>query len=228
MSPQLRIVLSAAPTGPWSILAAAFEAEGVDLIIAPQDVTAFALPEDWRPDALVVLPEIYQEARFDELDLDLWNSTNDIEITRRFTLAQTCARAMAGQGGVIVHVTDRAALIGDATAGASLISAFSAAGLSRGAALDLRDRVRSNVVATCATEPDVRAFVAFVRHLTSESGKSISGQIVSITAERVQLFSQPRPIRVAHSDGPWNEHSLIEQVSEWVGGYPRPTQGAKA
>ncbi|WP_169196745.1 hypothetical protein [Devosia sp. MC1541] len=225
MSPKLRIAISAAQSGPWSMVAGLFAAAGADVFIAAEGVEALALPENWVPDAVVTLPQVYEQARFDALNLDIWNSTQAIEITTRFTLSQLASKAMsAGNGGLIIHVVDRQALIYGGVAG---VSALASAGLSRGTALDMRGSVRSNVVATSPDQADVEAFVQLVLHLLSENGKAVSGQIVSITANRVQLFNQPRPVRVAHSDGPWSEESLTQQISEWADDLPRLAQGAK-
>ncbi|MHA6692225.1 Rossmann-fold NAD(P)-binding domain-containing protein [Devosia sp. A449] len=229
MSPKLRILIGAAPEGPWSILADCLAAAGVEIRVAPSDVAALTFPENWFPDALITLPAAYQQARFDQLDLDRWIGAEDAELTTRFQLAQAVAQRLEdGQSVCVVHLVDAFGMPGAFGTGGAMIASHATAGLSRGIALDLKSRVRSNVVALAPTKADIEALVSLVRHFCGERGNTISGQVASISANRVQLFAQSRPVRVAHSDGPWSEDALAEQVRDWADDLPGLSRGANA
>jgi len=228
MSPKLRILVGAAPEGPWSILAECLAAAGVELLVAPSDVTALAFPENWFPDALITLPAAYQQARFDQLDLDRWIGAEDAELTARFQLAQAVAQRVEDGGSVcVVHLVDACGMPGGFGAGGAMIASHATAGLSRGIALDLKSRVRSNVVALNPTRADIEALISLVGHFCGEQGSAISGQVAAISANRLQLFAQSRPVRVAHSDGPWSQDALAAQVQDWADDLPRLSRGAK-
>ncbi|MBJ7577853.1 hypothetical protein JHC09_08135 [Devosia sp. MC532] len=226
MSPTLRIVLGAVPAGPWSIVADCLKQAGADILIATGDGAALDFPDGWVPDAVVLLPQDYSVARFDQLDLDIWCAQQETETDQRFALSQRVFQMMASAGGgAIVHVVDARALPGATGQGASMIAAYAAAGLSRGTALDMRERVASNVVAVSPNPADMDAFVAFLKHLCGPAGRAISGQMALIEADRLQLFCQPRPVRIGHSDGPWSEAALAAQVADWADDLPRLGNG---
>ncbi|HUH75837.1 MAG TPA: hypothetical protein VLZ53_00580, partial [Devosia sp.] len=204
-------------------------AAGVDIRVAPTEMAALTFPENWFPDALITLPAVYQHARFDQLDLDRWLGAQDAELTTRFQLAQAVAqRVEDGQSVCVVHLVDACGMPGGFGAGGAMIASHATAGLSRGIALDLKLRVRSNVVALAPTRADFDALAGLVRHFCGEHGNAISGQVASISASRVQLFAQSRPVRVAHSDGPWGEDALAQQVRDWADDLPGLSRGANA
>lgn len=201
---------------------------GADIVIAKGDGATLELPAGWVPDAVVLLPQDYAVVRFDLLDLDGWCVQQEAEINQRFALSQRVAQIMTdAAGGTIVHVVDGRALPGSAAQGASMIAAYAAAGLSRGTALDMRERVASNVVAVSPNAADMAAMASFLKHLCSPAGKVLSGQIVVIEAERLRLFCQPRPVRIGHSDGPWSEAALAAQVADWAEDLPRLGNGGQ-
>jgi short-subunit dehydrogenase len=110
-------------------------------------------------------------------------------------------------------------------------------GLSKAIALDMqRFNVRSNCIAPFAMTPMVIAGVPnqteedkarwrviarmkpeniapFACALLSDRAVDISGQIFGVRANEIYLFSQPRPIRTAHSGEPgWTADSVVERV----------------
>ena len=227
MSQKLRILVSAAPTGPWSVLAGRIEAAGAEVLRLAPD--ASDIPAGWVPDALVTLPVSHVPARFDQLDLDAWEAAADAELNTRFRLGQLAARRMnEGAGGAIIHIVAADSLPGAAEAGASAILSYASAGLSRGIALDLKGKVRSN---TLALDPDGAAFdaaAAMILFLAGDAGKAVTGQIAAIGPTELQLFAQSRPLRVAHCDGGWDEAGLAAQIARWTPYLPRLSDTAEA
>lgn len=221
MSQKLRIVVSAVPGGPWSLLADRLEAKGADVVRVPLGADEIDLPTGWVPDGLVTTPAEHQKARFDQIDLDLWDQAAELELNGRFRIGQAVARRMlAGNGGSIVHLVAAEGLPGVAEAGSAATLGYASAGLSRGIALDLKDKVRSN---TIAVEADLDAVAALVLFLCGLGGQGVTGQIASIGPELLQLFGQSRPQRIVHRDGGWDEASLEEQVRRWAAFLPRLT-----
>ncbi|MFC3704250.1 hypothetical protein ACFOOL_05705 [Devosia honganensis] len=222
MSQKLRIVVEAVPHGPWSGLADHIEATGAEVLAVSGDEGPIEFPAGWVPDGLVTVPAQHQRARFDQIDLDRWDTAAQEELDRRFHIAQAVARRMLeGDGGSLVHLVAAEGLPGLAGAGSAASLSYAVAGLSRGIALDLRDRVRSNVI---VAEPDAAGLVAAVTlalHLCGAQGRGVSGQIAAIDAENLRLFSQSRPVRIAHRDGGWDEASLAAQIGRWASCLPR-------
>ena len=48
--------------------------------------------------------------------------------------------------------------------------------------------------------------------LCSDAGAGITGQIFGVRNNEIFLFSQPRPIRSAHTDAGWTPESVAERV----------------
>ena len=227
MSQKLRILLSASPDEAWSALAGHIEAAGAEILHLAADATD--IPADWTPDAFVTLPVPHASARFDPLDLDAWEAAADAELNTRFRLGQLVARRMnAGQGGTIIHIAAANGLPGIASAGTSAILSYASAGLSRGIALDLKPKVRSNILALAPDAASFDAAAAMILFLAGEQGAGVTGQIAAITPTALQLFAQSRPLRVAHRDGGWDEASLAAQVARWSPYLPRLADAGEA
>lgn len=219
MPQKLRILVSAVPHGPWAGLADALTAAGAEVLSIPHDAAAIEPPAGWIPDGLVTLPAEHQRARFDQIDLDRWDAVARQELDQRFRIGQAAARTMLERdGGAIVHLVADEGLPGAAGQGSAASLSYAVAGLSRGIALDLKDKVRSNVV---AVQWDVEAAAALILYLCGPQGRAVSGQMISVSAMDLQLFSQSRPLRVAHRDGGWDEASLADQVRRWSAYLPR-------
>jgi hypothetical protein len=108
------------------------------------------------------------------------------------------------------------------------------AGLSKCIALDMqRFNVTSNaiapfawtrMVATIPETPENRKrlevnrrlrpekIAPFVVALASDEGRNVTGQIFGVRNNEIYLFSQPRPIRTAHTAEGWTAETIIERV----------------
>lgn len=191
-------------------------------MVTPAGAADLDLPDGWLPDGLVTTPALHQKVRFDQIDLDRWDEAADMELDGRFRTGQAAARLMlAGKGGSIVNLVHADGLPGSVDAGSAATMSYASAGLSRGIALDLKDKVRSNIIALYPEPLALAATAELILFLCGPEGRAISGQVAAITPDRLQLFAQPRPLRVAHSDMSWDEASLSRQASRWSAFLPR-------
>lgn len=229
MSQKLRIAIVSVPEGPWFSLAARLEAAGAEVHAIPADATSIELPAGWVPDGLVTIPAEHQRARFDQLDLDRWDETASHELDTRFRIGQAVARRMLeADGGSIVHLVAAEGLPGLVEAGSAASLGYAVAGLSRGIALDLRDKVRSNTILADPDAASLDAVAALIVYLCGPQGRTISGQVAAVSPTRLQLFAQSRPLRVAHCDGRWDEAGLAAQMDRWSAYLPRLAETGEA
>jgi hypothetical protein len=52
----------------------------------------------------------------------------------------------------------------------------------------------------------------FITALASDQAADISGQVFGVRNNEIYLFSQPRPIRTAHTADGWTPETVIERV----------------
>lgn len=171
------------------------------------------LAGDARCDMLVTLPVDVTPARFDEIDIAVWERGLDDNLHARFRVAQAAVQKFAAsKAGVIVHVVPAAGLIGQAEGGTVSIATMSGVALSRSIALDNANTgIVSNVIATRG--PDhARSLAALIGFLGSGEGQAISGQVYAVDGDEIHISSQPRPIRVAHRDGGWDQANLARVI----------------
>ena len=48
--------------------------------------------------------------------------------------------------------------------------------------------------------------------LASDAGRKTTGQIFGVRNNEIYLFSQPRPIRTAHTADGWTPETIVERV----------------
>jgi short-subunit dehydrogenase len=108
-------------------------------------------------------------------------------------------------------------------------------GLSKAIALDMQKfGVRSNAVAPFAWTRMVNSIpdetpeqkrrveglkklvpekiAPFVVALCSDAARHVSGQIFGVRNNEIYLFSQPRPLRTAHTSDGWTPETVLERV----------------
>src|SRR3546814_10735129 len=61
---------------------------------------------------------------------------------------------------------------------------------------------------------DADKIAPFVVALTSDDGAKVSGQIFAVRNNEIFLFSQPRPIRTAHTAEGWTPETIAERSEE--------------
>ena len=139
------------------------------------------------------------------------------------------------QSGAYVHMTSTSGLIGNFGQANYAAAKLGIVGLSKSIALDMqRFGVRSNAVAPFAwtrmidsiptdtpeqkkrvdglKKLDADRIAPFIVALTSDAGVNVTGQIFSVRNNEISLFSQPRPIRTAHTSDGWTPETVAERV----------------
>ena len=137
--------------------------------------------------------------------------------------------------GAYVHMTSTSGLIGNVGQANYSAAKLGIVGLSKSIALDMqRFGVRSNAVAPFAwtrmidsipsETPEQQKRVEglkklvpekiapFVVALASDAGAAVSGQVFAVRNNEIFLFSQPRPIRTAHTADGWTAETIAERV----------------
>ena len=135
--------------------------------------------------------------------------------------------------GAFVHMTSTSGLIGNFGQANYCAAKMGIVGLSKAIALDMeRFNVRSNCIApfaftrmvdsipTTTPEGKVRMEInrrleadkiaPFTCALLTDAAKSVTGQIFGVRNNEIYLFSQPRPIRTAHSGTGWTVQSCLD------------------
>ncbi|WP_207779250.1 SDR family NAD(P)-dependent oxidoreductase [Zavarzinia aquatilis] len=137
--------------------------------------------------------------------------------------------------GAFVHMSSTSGLIGNMGQANYMAAKLGIVGLSKSIAIDMaRFNVRSNAVAPFAwtrmvdsipatTPEQIRRveglkklvpekIAPFVVALTSDAGAKVTGQIFGVRNNEIYLFSQPRPIRTAHTSDGWTPDTIAERV----------------
>jgi NAD(P)-dependent dehydrogenase (short-subunit alcohol dehydrogenase family) len=151
----------------------------------------------------------------------------------------------AQESGSFVHMTSTSGLIGNFGQANYCAAKMGIVGLSKAIALDMeRFKVRSNCIAPFAftrmvgTIPtdtpegaerlkvnmrlEAEKIAPFTLALLTDAASSVTGQIFGVRNNEIYLFSQPRPIRTAHTSDGWTVESCVERVIPMFAGsfYP--------
>lgn len=153
-----------------------------------------------------------------------------------FNVSRAAAPKFKEQGsGAFIHMTSTSGLVGNFGQANYCAAKLGIVGLSKAIALDMqRFGVRSNAIAPFAwtrmvsSIPDEtpeqkrrveglkklipEKIAPFVVALGSDAARDISGQIFGVRNNEIYLFSQPRPVRTAHTSDGWTPDSIIERV----------------
>ncbi|GGL80804.1 SDR family NAD(P)-dependent oxidoreductase [Wenxinia marina] len=199
-------------------------------------IVAQAMDTFGRIDAVVNNAAILRDAIFHKMTRDDWDRSISVILTGSFNVSRAAAPEFRRQeSGAYVHIASTSGLIGgmgQANYGAAKLGLQ---GLSKAIAVDMRRfNVRSNIVAPTAftrmtesipTEtPEQRARAAarrtippernapIVVYLASDRAAGVSGQIFYTRDNELYLFSQPRPIRQAHTAEGWTAQTIADHV----------------
>jgi NAD(P)-dependent dehydrogenase (short-subunit alcohol dehydrogenase family) len=159
-----------------------------------------------------------------------------VHLKGTFNVSRAAAPHFKQQGsGTFVHMTSTSGLIGNFGQANYCAAKLGIAGLSKAIALDMQKfGVRSNAVAPFAwtrmagSIPDEtpeqkrrveglkklvpEKIAPFVTALCSDAAAHVSGQIFGVRNNEIYLFSQPRPLRTAHSSDGWTPETVIQRV----------------
>jgi NAD(P)-dependent dehydrogenase (short-subunit alcohol dehydrogenase family) len=171
--------------------------------------------------------------RMTEADFD---AVIAVHLKGTFNVSRAAAPYFKEQGsGAFVHITSTSGLVGNVGQANYCAAKLGIVGLSKAIAIDMEKfGVRSNAVAPFAwtrmvssipdETPQQKARVEglkklvpekiapFVVALASDQARHVSGQIFGVRNNEIYLFSQPRPVRTAHTADGWTPQSVIDRV----------------
>lgn len=199
-----------------------------------------------RIDAVVNNAGNLRDVYFHKMGPDDFRAVLDVHLQGSFNTSRAAAPFFKEQeGGAFVHMTSTSGLIGNFGQANYAAAKLGIVGLSKSIALDMqRFKVRSNAVAPFAwtrmidsiptdtpeqqkrveglKKLDADKIAPFVVALCSDQGAPVTGQIFAVRNNEIFLFSQPRPIRTAHTSDGWTPETIAERVFDQFAGdfYP--------
>ena len=177
-----------------------------------------------------------RDAIFHRMTEEEFDAVVAVHLKGTFNVSRAAAPYFKQQGsGSYVHMTSTSGLVGNFGQANYCAAKLGIAGLSKAIALDMNKfGVRSNAVAPFAwtrmvsSIPDEtpeqkrrveglkklipEKIAPFIVALCSEAARHVTGQIFGVRNNEIYLFSQPRPLRTAHTADGWTAESIIERV----------------
>src|SRR5271168_611874 len=187
-------------------------------------------------DGVVNNAGILRDMIFHRMSVEAFESVIKVHLMGSFYVAHAAARLFREQeSGSFVHFTSTSGLVGNFGQANYAAAKLGIVGLSKSIALDMqRFNVRSNAVAPFAwtrmidsiptNTPEQQKRVEglkklvperiapFVIALASDAGAHVTGQVFGVRNNEIYLFSQPRPIRTAHTSDGWTPETVAERV----------------
>jgi NAD(P)-dependent dehydrogenase (short-subunit alcohol dehydrogenase family) len=189
-----------------------------------------------RIDAVVNNAGNLRDSLFHKMTEEEFDAVIAVHLKGSFNVSRAAAPFFKGQAsGAYVHMTSTSGLVGNFGQANYAAAKLGIVGLSKSIALDMqRFNVRSNAVAPFAwtrmidsiptNTPEQQRRVEglkklvpekiapFVTALLSDAGATVTGQIFGVRNNEIYLFSQPRPIRTAHTSDGWTAETIAERV----------------
>lgn len=177
-----------------------------------------------------------RDAIFHRMSEEEFDSVIAVHLKGSFNMSRAAAPHFKDQrSGVFVHMTSTSGLVGNFGQANYCAAKLGIAGLSKAIALDMQKfGIRSNAIAPFAwtrmvssipdETPEQRKRVEglkklvpekiapFVVALCADGAKQVTGQIFGVRNNEIYLFSQPRPIRTAHTADGWTPETVLERV----------------
>jgi NAD(P)-dependent dehydrogenase (short-subunit alcohol dehydrogenase family) len=189
-----------------------------------------------RIDAVVNNAGNLRDSLFHKMEEPDFDAVIAVHLKGSFNVSQAAAPHFKAQNsGAYVHMTSTSGLIGNFGQANYSAAKLGIVGLSKSIALDMaRFGVRSNAVAPFAwtrmidsiptNTPEQQKRVEglkklvperiapFVTALCSDAASEVTGQVFGVRNNEIFLFSQPRPIRSAHTAEGWTPEAVAERV----------------
>jgi NAD(P)-dependent dehydrogenase (short-subunit alcohol dehydrogenase family) len=189
-----------------------------------------------RIDAVVNNAGNLRDVYFHKMSPEDFDAVIAVHLKGSFNTSRAAAPFFKEQAsGAYVHMTSTSGLIGNFGQANYMAAKLGIVALSKSIALDMqRFGVRSNAVAPFAwtrmidsiptDTPEQKARVdtlkkldadkiaPFIVALCGDSGAKVTGQIFGVRNNEIFLFSQPRPIRTAHTSDGWTPETVVERV----------------
>lgn len=201
-----------------------------------QDMVHLARDTFGRLDAVVNNAGNLRDVLFHKMTEEDFDAVIGVHLKGSFNVSRAAAPWFREQGsGAYVHMVSTSALIGNMGQANYSAAKLGIVGLSKSIALDMaRFNVRSNAVAPFAWTRMVSSIpadtpeqlkrveglkklipekvAALCVALCSEAAAGVTGQIFGSRNNEIYLFSQPRPIRTAHTAEGWTPEAIVERV----------------
>jgi NAD(P)-dependent dehydrogenase (short-subunit alcohol dehydrogenase family) len=189
-----------------------------------------------RIDAVVNNAGNLRDVYFHKMSPEDFDAVIAVHLKGSFNTSRAAAPFFKEQAsGAYVHMTSTSGLIGNFGQANYMAAKLGIVALSKSIALDMqRFGVRSNAVAPFAwtrmidsiptDTPEQKARVdtlkkldadkiaPFIVALCGDRGAKVTGQIFGVRNNEIFLFSQPRPIRTAHTSDGWTPETVAERV----------------
>lgn len=213
---------------------AAANTESVAEWKSAQSIIAQALDLYGRIDGVVNNAGNLRDVIFHKMPEDDFDAVIQVHLKGSFNMSRAAApHFKSEESGAFVHMTSTSGLIGNFGQANYCSAKMGVVGLSKAIALDMeRFNVRSNCIApfaftrmvnTIPTDtPDGMArmkvnqrleaekIAPFTCALLTDAAKDVTGQIFGVRNNEIYLFSQPRPIRTAHSGEGWTVQTCLD------------------
>ena len=201
-----------------------------------QAMVAQAIEMFGRIDIVVNNAGNIRDVMFQRMTAEDFDAVIAVHLKGSFNVSRAAAPFFKEQAsGCFVHMTSSSGLIGNMGQANYMAAKLGIVALSKSIALDMaRFNVRSNAVAPFAWTRMVDSIpvhtpeqqkrveglkklvpekiAPFVVALASDEGVAVSGQIFGVRNNEIYLFSQPRPIRTAHTAEGWSPEAIAERV----------------
>jgi NAD(P)-dependent dehydrogenase (short-subunit alcohol dehydrogenase family) len=195
-----------------------------------------AIDQFGRIDAVVNNAGNLRDVLFHKMEEADFDAVVAVHLKGSFNVSRAAAPHFKTQAsGAYVHMTSTSGLIGNFGQANYAAAKLGIVGLSKSIALDMqRFNVRSNAVAPFAwtrmvgsiptDTPEQQRRVEglkklvperiapFVVALCSDKGAKVTGQVFGVRNNEIFLFSQPRPMRSAHTETGWTPETVAERV----------------
>lgn len=229
-SPAAEVVATIRSRGGRAVADGGSVADG----LAARAMIETAVREFGRIDIVVNNAGILRDAMFHRMNEEEFDAVMAVHLKGCFNVSRAAAPLFKEQnGGVYVHMTSTSGLIGNFGQANYAAAKLGIVALSKSIAVDMQKfNVRSNAVAPFAwtrmidsipaeTEAQKRRVeglkklvpekvAPFVVGLCADQASQVSGQVFGVRNNEIYLFSQPRPIRSAHSSEGWTPQAVVE------------------
>jgi len=201
-----------------------------------QKIVQQALDLYGRIDGVVNNAGNLRDVLFHKMTEEEFDAVIRVHLKGSWNVSRAAAPHFKSEGrGAYVHMTSTSGLIGNMGQANYMAAKMGVVGLSKSIALDMAHfNVRSNCIAPFAftrmvgTIPtdtpegaermkvnmrlEADKIAPLTLALLTDGAKGVTGQIFGVRNNEIYLFSQPRPIRTAHSGEGWTVESCVERA----------------
>ena len=231
---------TAASQGPASEVADEIRAFGGEAIpsfdsVATMDggrrIIDLAMSTWGRVDTVACAAGILRPASIFDMTEAEWDDVIAANLKGIFTVVQPAARVMRDQqSGSIITFTSTGGLEGNPKQPNYSATKEGLLGITRAVALTLAPYATCNSISPSAktrmsdlmlpagrVNPSADLVAPLAVFLASDRARHITGQVIAIGGDRLALYPQPRPTRIAFMPGGWTAEALADRWDEVMG-----------